>query len=56
MAVVIIRHKTTDEAVKYTVADSWLPTLAEWNRTLDGRGRYEVVMRAEYLFSVVAEK
>ena len=50
MAVVVARHKQTGEAVKYTVADSWLPKLAEWNRALDTRGRYEAVMKAERLF------
>jgi hypothetical protein len=42
--------------VKYTIADSWLPTLAEWNRTLDARGRYEAVMKAEGLFDVAPMK
>jgi hypothetical protein len=50
MAVIIIRHKQTGGAVKYTVADSWLPKLAEWNRTLDVRGRYDAVTTADGLF------
>jgi formylmethanofuran dehydrogenase subunit E len=56
MAVVVIRSKQTGDAVKYTVADSWLAKLAEWNRTLDTRGRYEAVMRAEGLFDVMPSK
>ena len=52
MAVIVFRHKQSGEAVRYTVADSWLPTLAEWNRTLDSRGRYEAAMKAEGLFDV----
>jgi formylmethanofuran dehydrogenase subunit E len=52
MAVIIIRHKQTGEAMKYTVPDSWLPRLAEWNRTLDTRGRYDAVMNANALFDV----
>ncbi len=56
MAVVIIRKKQSGEAVKYTVADSWLPKLAEWNRTLDTRGRYDAAMKAEGLFDMAQMK
>lgn len=56
MAVVVVRNKKTGAAVKYTVADAWIPKLAEWNRTLDPRGRYDEVMKAEDLFSVASEK
>ena len=56
MAVIIIRHKQTGEAVKYTVAASWLPKLADWNRTLDTHGRYEAAMKAEGLFDVAPMK
>jgi formylmethanofuran dehydrogenase subunit E len=56
MAVIIIRHKRTGEAVKYAVADSWLPKLAEWNRTFDTQGRYDQVMKAEGLFDVTLMK
>jgi len=55
MAVIIIRHKQTGGgAVKYTVPDSWLPKLAEWNRTLDARGRYDAVTTADGLFDAAA--
>ena len=56
MAVIIIRHKQTDKSMKYTVADSWLPKLADWNKTLDARGRYEAVMKADGLFDVMPVK
>jgi formylmethanofuran dehydrogenase subunit E len=56
LAVVIVRHKQTGKAVKYTVADSWLPKLAEWNRTLDARGRFHQVMNAERLFDIAPDK
>ena len=56
MAVIIICNKQTGEAVKYTVADSWLPKLAEWNRTLDTPRRYDEVMKADVLFDVIEIK
>ena len=56
MAVIIVRHKQTGEAMKYTVAESWLPKLAEWNAKLDAAGRYEAVMQAEGLFDVAPVK
>jgi formylmethanofuran dehydrogenase subunit E len=55
MAVVVVRNKRTGAAVKYTVADIWIPKLAEWNRTLDPRGRYDEAMKAENLFAAAAE-
>ena len=56
MAVAVIRHKKTGKAFRYTVADKWLLQLAQWNRTLDERGRWDEVMKAEDLFTVVEEK
>ncbi len=56
MAAVVIRHRKTGKAVRYTVAEKWLLQLAQWNRTLDERGRYDEVMKAEGLFEVVEEK
>jgi formylmethanofuran dehydrogenase subunit E len=52
MAVVVTRSKKTGAEVKYTVAESWLPKLGEWNRALDAAGRYEQVMQASGLFEV----
>jgi formylmethanofuran dehydrogenase subunit E len=57
LAVVIIRSRQpTGQALRYVVSDSWLPKLAEWNRTLDPRGRYDAVMGADGLFEVAEEK
>lgn len=47
LAVVVVRHRKTGESVQYTVADSLLPKLGEWNKTLDAKGRYDEVMKAE---------
>jgi formylmethanofuran dehydrogenase subunit E len=55
MAVVVVRKKQSTEGVRYTVADSWLPKLGEWNRTLDARG-HDAVMRAEGLFEAAEVK
>jgi hypothetical protein len=54
LAGITIRHKQSGQTVKYSVADSWLPRLAEWNRTLDTRGRYDQVMKAEGLYDVMS--
>lgn len=56
MAMAVIRHKRTGKAVRYTVADKWLLQLAQWNKTLDERGRYDEVMKADGLFEVNEEK
>jgi formylmethanofuran dehydrogenase subunit E len=56
MAVVVVRHRKTGKAFRYTVAERWLLQLAQWNRTLDERGRYDEVMKAEGLFEVAEEK
>lgn len=56
MAMVVIRHKRTGKALRYTVAETWLLKLAQWNKTLDERGRYDEVMKAENLFEVSEEK
>jgi formylmethanofuran dehydrogenase subunit E len=55
MAVVVVRNKRTGAAVKYTVADTWIPKLAEWNRTLEPRARYDEVMKADNLFEAAVE-
>jgi formylmethanofuran dehydrogenase subunit E len=56
MAVIIVRRKQTSDAMKYTVADSWLSKLIEWNRMPDLRARYEAVMNADALFDVATTK
>ena len=49
MATIIIRNRKTGEAVKYTIADDWLPTILGWNR-LDPAARFDAAMTAEHLF------
>jgi formylmethanofuran dehydrogenase subunit E len=56
LAVVTVRHRKTGEAVQYTIADTWLPKLGEWNKALDPKGRYDEVMKAEGLFTVAPVK
>ena len=51
-AVALITSKQTGASVKYTVAESWLPTLGEMNKTLDPTGRYDAVMKAQGLFQI----
>jgi formylmethanofuran dehydrogenase subunit E len=56
IAAIIVRRKQTSDAMKYTVADSWLSKLIEWNRMPDLRARYEAVMNADALFDVITTK
>lgn len=56
MAMVVARHRKTGKAVRYKVQEKWLLQLAQWNRTLDERGRYDAVMKADDLFEVAEEK
>lgn len=44
MGVVVIRHRKTGEALRYTIPDALRPKLAEWNKANDPVGRYRVVM------------
>jgi formylmethanofuran dehydrogenase subunit E len=55
MAVVVVRSKQSGAAVKYTLSDSWVPKLIDINKTLDPRGRYDAVMKADGLFDVSRE-
>ena len=52
LAVAIVRNRKTGEGLRYTVADSWLPKVIEWNKTLDPGGRFDAAMKAEGLFEV----
>lgn len=56
MAMVVIRHRKTARAFRYVVPERWLLQLAQWNRTLDERGRWDEVMKADGLFEVVEVK
>src|SRR5215471_11525941 len=50
LAVVVVRNRKTGEGFRYTVADTWLPKVIEWNKTLDPAGRFDAAMKAEGLF------
>jgi formylmethanofuran dehydrogenase subunit E len=52
LAVAIVRNRKTGEGFRYAVADSWLPKVIEWNKTLDPGGRFDAAMKAEGLFEV----
>ncbi len=56
LAVAVIRNKKTGEAVRYTVALSWMAKIVEWNKSLDPTGRYDAAMKAEGLFEVMPVK
>lgn len=56
LAVVVIRNKQTGEGVRYSIAQSWMPKILEWNKSLDPAGRYDAAMRAEGLFEVTPVK
>jgi formylmethanofuran dehydrogenase subunit E len=51
-AVIVIRPRRGGAGFKYTIPMAVLPKLAEMNRTLDPRGRYDAVMAADGLFEV----
>lgn len=55
LAVVLIRHRKTGRALRYTVNEAWLPALLGWNAAHDPPGRYDVVMQTDHLFSIQAE-
>jgi formylmethanofuran dehydrogenase subunit E len=51
MAVIVIRHRKTGEALRYAVADEWLPRMLAWNKEAP-LARYDAAMKAEGLFTV----
>jgi len=51
-AVIVIRPRKGGAGFKYTIPLGSLPRLAEMNKTLDPRGRYDAVMAADGLFQV----
>jgi formylmethanofuran dehydrogenase subunit E len=55
MAVVVVRSKATNKAVRYIVADGWVGKLIEINRKFDPMGRYDEVMKADGLFEVAPQ-
>ena len=52
MAAIVVRHKRSGAAVRYTIPDSWVAKLIDMNKALDERGRYDAVMKADGLFDV----
>ena len=52
LAVVIVRDRKTGKGFRYTVADTWLAKVVEWNKTLDPAGRFDAVMKADGLFDI----
>jgi formylmethanofuran dehydrogenase subunit E len=55
MAVIEIRNRKTNEAVRYSIAKEWHAKILSW-RALDPSGRYDAGMSAEGLFQVEAVK
>jgi formylmethanofuran dehydrogenase subunit E len=51
-AVIVIRPRKGGPGYKYTIPLSSLAKLAEMNKTLDPRGRYDAVMSTDDLFQV----
>jgi hypothetical protein len=52
MAVIVIKNRKTNEAVRYSIAKEWLPKILAWRTDLDPSGRYDAGMNAEGLFVV----
>jgi len=51
LAVIVVTHRKTGAAVRYTVADEWLPKMLAWNKE-EPLQRYEAAMAAQGLFTV----
>jgi formylmethanofuran dehydrogenase subunit E len=51
MAVIEIKNRKTNEAVRYSIAKEWHAKILSW-RALDPSGRYDAGMSAEGLFQV----
>jgi len=51
LAVIVIRNRKTGEAVRYTIADEWLPKMLAWNKEPPLQ-RYDAAMAADGLFQV----
>lgn len=49
MAVIVIKNLKTGEALKYTIADEWLPKILGWIKS-DPSARYDAAMSADGLF------
>jgi formylmethanofuran dehydrogenase subunit E len=53
LALIVVRDRKTNEALRYTIADQWLAKVMEWNKTLDPAGRFDAAMKAEHVFEVI---
>ena len=51
MAVIVIRNRKTNDAVRYTIAKDWHARILAW-RQLDPSARYDAAMSVEGLFEV----
>jgi formylmethanofuran dehydrogenase subunit E len=51
-AVIVVRPRRSGPGFKYTIPMSALPKLAEMNKTLQPRGRFDAVMATDGLFTV----
>lgn len=51
LAVIVVTHRKTGAAIRYTVADEWLPKMLAWNKE-EPIKRYEAAMAAPGLFTV----
>lgn len=53
LAVIVVRDRKGGAGVKYIVKDEWLPTILDWIKSKDAKGRYQAAMAAEGLFEAV---
>jgi formylmethanofuran dehydrogenase subunit E len=51
LAVIVIRHRKTGAALRYAIADEFLPTMLGWNK-LPPLERYDAAMQTPGLFTV----
>jgi formylmethanofuran dehydrogenase subunit E len=51
LAVIVVRHRKTNAALRYAIADESLPTMLGWNK-LAPLERYDAAMQAPGLFTV----
>jgi formylmethanofuran dehydrogenase subunit E len=55
LGVAVIRRRDNGKALRYTIADDWLPRILGWNKKFDPAGRYQAAMAAENLFQVAPD-
>ena len=54
LAVIVVRHRKTGQALRYEVPDSQLPVMLGWNK-LEPLQRYTAAMQAEGLFAMAPD-